>query len=241
VLRFFRKKSDCNDIKLNSELKNILGFKPKNYSLYYAALTHKSATNSNCIGGYKNNERLEFLGDAILDAVISELLYSRFPSADEGFLTEMRTKIVNGKKLAELSKKIGLNKIVKKNSGNSSSVRIYEDAFEALIGAMYLDKGIECTKKFIAQRIMIQHIDLNKLKSVELNHKSKLIEWSQKKKIIIDIDTDYESADSKVFISYIRLNNEVIGKGRAFSKKEAEQIASKVAFEYISNEKYTEQ
>jgi len=234
VLGFFRKHK-CIDKKLNAELTKLLGFKPKNFEIYYTALTHKSATDVPCYKEGSDNERLEFLGDAILDAVISELLYLRFPTADEGFLTQMRTKIVNGKQLAELAVKVGIDKLVFKSKRSTSSVRIYEDAFEAIIGAIYLDRGLNYTKKFISQKIMIHHIDLNKLKSVESNFKSKVIEWSQKNKINLDFYTDYETVDSKVFICYIRIDNKILGTGKAYSKKGAEQIAAKLAFEKISN------
>lgn len=230
------KKPKCFDKHLYDELKKLLGFRPKNFVLYYVALTHKSAIAKQCLDEYKNNERLEFLGDAILDAIISEILYLRFPTADEGFLTQMRTKIVNGKQLSQLAVDIGLDKLIFKSNKSVTSNRIFEDAFEALIGAIYLDRGLKYAKKFISQKIMIRYIDLNKLKSVEINFKSKVIEWAQKNKIQIDIDTDYESLDSKVFISYIRIDNKIMGQGKAYSKKEAEQIAAKHALTKISDE-----
>lgn len=239
MLRIF-KKPKCFDRHLYDELTKLLGFKPKNFVLYYVALTHKSAVNVPCQDEYKNNERLEFLGDAILDAIISELLYLRFPNADEGFLTQMRTKIVNGKQLSQLAVDIGLDKLIFKSNKSITSNRIFEDAFEALVGAIYLDRGLAYAKKFISQKIMIRYIDLNKLKSVEMNFKSKIIEWAQKNKIQIDIDTDYENIDSKVFVSYIRVDNKIMGQGKAYSKKEAEQIAAKHALTNISDEFFEE-
>ncbi len=207
-------------------MKKILGFKPKNTLYYTLALTHKSAGQKDCVNNYENNERLEYLGDAILDAVISELLYQRFPTGDEGFLTQMRTKIVNGKKLSELAKKIGIKKLISVDKGTPLSEKIFEDAFEAFIGAIFLDRGYNYVKRFVAQRIMIQHVNLNKLKHVETNYKSKVIEWSQKNKHAVEFVTEYESEDSKYFISHLKIDSKIYGTGKGTSKKEAEQKAA---------------
>jgi len=228
------KKSPCINRRFLKSLKRLLGFKPKNVNYYVLAFTHKSADYNDCPQiSLQNNERLEYLGDAILDAVISELLYKRFPTADEGFLTQMRTKIVNGKKLTELAKKLKLNKLMFVRSEKSISERIYEDAFEALVGAIYLDRGFKYVKRFVSQKIMVEHIDLNKLKYVDTNYKSKIIEWSQKHKIEIEFLTDFTSEDSKDFNSQLKVNGKIIGEGKAYSKKEAEQYASKQALEKI--------
>ena len=228
------KKNPCVNRRFLKSLKKLLGFKPKDANLYVLAFTHKSADYQDCPQiSTQNNERLEFLGDAILDAVISELLYKRFPTADEGFLTQMRTKIVNGKKLTELAKKLKINKLMFVRSEKSISERIYEDAFEALIGAIYIDRGFKYAKQFISQKIMVEHIDLNKLKYVDTNFKSKIIEWSQKHKIEIEFCTDFISEDSKDFNSQLKVNGKTIGEGNAYSKKEAEQFASKHALEKI--------
>ena len=217
-------------------LKNLLGFKPKDVSIYVLAFTNKSANTNNCPDVlHGNNERLEFLGDAILDAVIGELLYKRFPTADEGFLTQMRTKIVNGKKLTELSKKMKLNELMFIKSSKGFSERIYEDAFEALIGAIYIDRGFKYAKKFVSQKIMVEHINLNKLRFEDSNYKSQIIEWSQKHKIEIEYYTDFISGKSKKFISELKINNKVIGIGRGHSKKTAEQLASQNALKSIKD------
>ncbi len=220
-------------------LKKLLGFKPKTISCYILALTPKSSNLHPCnIGTDANNERLEFLGDAILDAVVSELLFKRFPYADEGFLTQMRTKIVNGKKLTELAGKLYLNKLIF-SSSNKISERISEDAFEALIGAIYIDRGFKYVKQFVSQKIMVKHIDLNKLRFVDNNFKSRIIEWSQKYKIPIEFITETLSESSKEFVSKILINETVVSKGTGFSKKTAEQTASEEALNKIKNGDFT--
>ncbi len=220
----------CKDRAFSREIARILGFRAKNPALYSLALTHKSVTDLRCESDYDNNERLEFLGDSIFDAVISELIYKRFPSADEGFLTQMRTKIVNGKSLSEFSRKIGLNELIRIHPTQHTNDKINEDAFEALIGAIYLDRGFKHVKRFVEQKIFIHYVNLNELKHLETNYKSRIIEWSQKHKISIKFETEPEALDSKYFISYIRIQEKVFGTGKAKSKKSAEQIAARDAF-----------
>lgn len=227
---FNRQQKKCNDRALALSLKKLFGFNPKDLSYYILALTPKSSTPHPCLKGSNiNNERLEFLGDAVLDAAISELLFKRFPSADEGFLTQMRTKIVNGKKLTELAKKLHFEKLIVSKSKQIVTERIFEDAFEAIIGAIYLDRGLKYVKKFVLQKIMVEHIDLNKLRFVNNNFKSKVIEWSQKYKIPIEFLTEAVSESSKEFISQLLINGKVVGEGKGISKKIAEQTASEAA------------
>lgn len=214
-------------------LTKLLGFKPKNESLYVLAFTHKSVESLESDGFYNNYERLEYLGDAILDAAISELLYKRFPSADEGFLTQMRTKIVNGKSLTELAKKLQIERLLFVKSSKNLTERVFEDAFEALIGAIYLDRGFKYVIRFVSQKIMVEHINLNQLKFVDTNYKSRIIEWSQKHKITIEFCTDENSDDSKSFISKLKIYDKVIAEGNGYSKKAAEQSASKNALTKI--------
>jgi len=230
------KEKPCINRRYIKSLKKLLGFKPKDLSLYVLAFTNKSADIKFCSDIPEgNNERLEFLGDAILDAVIGELLYKRFPTADEGFLTQMRTKIVNGKMLTELSQKMKLNELMFLKTQKKISERIYEDAFEALIGAIYLDRGFKYAKQFVSQKIMVEHINLNKLRFIDTNYKSKIIEWSQKHKIEIEYCTDYLSGGSKSFVSLLKVNGKTVGEGRGYSKKIAEQTASEVALKNIKD------
>ena len=137
-----------------------------------------------------NNERLEYLGDAILGSIIAEFLYNRFPNQDEGFLTQMRSKLVNRSFLTELTYQIGLNTFIKSNTNNTAeNSHIYGDAFEAIIGALYLDKGYKDTKEFITKKILPNYVDLNQVQHTNTNFKSQLIEWSQKHKKEINFET----------------------------------------------------
>ena len=224
--------------KFYKSIKNIVGFRPSNLRLYRIALIHKSASIMSKDGYVINNERLEFLGDAILDAVITEHIYKKFPNKDEGFLTKLRSSIVNGEHLSCLSEKIGLNKHVVSNLSNSHfSKHLYEDVFESFIGAIFLDKGYETTKKFILKKIIKQHININKLAETDTNYKSKLVEWSQKdkKSVLFDTTLDESSINSNkaLFISHIKIENEVLGEGFGSSKKEAEQNAAKKTLQNI--------
>ena len=212
--------------EFRKKLREILGFYPSDLSLFQVALTHKSA--SYTINGERvNNERLEFLGDSILDAVISDYLYKTYPNEREGFLTEMRSKIVNGEKLKELAIRIKLDQfIVQKNSMPLLSSRIFEDAFEAFIGAIYIDKGYWKVYEFISEKIIETHIDLQQLENTNLNFKSQLIEWSQKTKSNIEFSSSSESEGNQPFLSIVKLNDAIIGAGKGNSKKEAEQNAA---------------
>jgi len=214
--------------ELYKTLKEILGFYPTNIRYYEKAFIHRSASYIKYNGLLVNNERMEYLGDAILDAIVADFLFNHFPNEDEGFLTQMRSKIVNGDKLFEFSKSIGLpSLIVMNNDASISKKHIYGDAFEALIGAIYLDKGYKKTTEFVIHKIIKVYIDLNLLESMDTNFKSKLIEWGQKYKREIAFYTDFESFNSKYFISYVRVDNETFGSGVGLSKKQAEQKAAK--------------
>lgn len=211
------------------KLRKILGFWPSDLSLYQIALTHKSA--SYTLNGQKvNNERLEYLGDSILDAVISDFLYKKYPDEREGFLTEMRSKIVNGEKLKELAVNINLDQfIIQRTNIQLASSRIYEDAFEALVGAIYLDQGYRAVYRFISQRIIQEHIDLEELKTINKNYKSQLIEWSQKMKCPVEFKSESGDENSTYFTSEVIIDDHVFGAGKGTSKKEAEQNAAQEA------------
>jgi ribonuclease III len=215
--------------EFKKKLREILGFYPSDLSLFQVALTHKSA--SYTLNGERvNNERLEFLGDSILDAVISDYLYKIYPNEREGFLTEMRSKIVNGEKLKELAIQIKLDQfIIQKNTVPTPSSRIFEDAFEALIGAIYIDKGYWKVYDFISEKIIQKHIDLQLLENTNLNYKSQLIEWSQKTKSQIEFTSSIDNENPPLFVSSIVMNEQIIGEGRGTSKKEAEQNAAQQA------------
>ncbi len=215
----------------------ILGFYPGKFEYYELALIHKSASHIEPDGTNVNNERLEYLGDAILDAIVGDFLYHKFPKENEGFLTQMRAKIVNGENLCDLAQKIGINKFIVSQINNSKGLcKIYEDAFEAFIGAIYLDKGYITTKSFILDRIFKNFVDIKELKDIDTNFKSQLIEWSQKYKKEVVFYTDVDESNSKYFSSYICIDNEKYGTGHGSSKKSAEQKAAKETLEMVSNE-----
>ncbi len=222
-------------------LRNILGFVPGNHSLYRLALRHKSMANDINNKGIKNsNERLEFLGDAILGSVVAEVLFKKFPYKDEGFLTEMRSKMVNRVHLNQLSKKMGIADMINydariTNQGNKNS-SLFGDAFEALIGAVYLDKGYEITRKFIISRIINAHVDILHLEQTESNYKSRLLEWAQKdgKEVVFEVVADKPSGQSRLFTVRVLVDNEEMGVGQDFSKKNAEKNAAEKACNALS-------
>lgn len=206
----------------------LLHFFPSRIRLYEIAIIHKSSSTSDSKGNPVNNERLEYLGDAILGAVIAEHLYLLYPDQNEGFLTKMRSKIVNGEKLGALAEQIGLVPLIKTQTiGTHTLKHIAGDAFEALIGAIYLDKGYKRTKRFILKNILIKHIDLETLEKTEDNFKSQLIEWGQKYRREVCFYTDVEPYDPTRFISYISIGDKLYGSGTGISKKEAEQMAAR--------------
>jgi ribonuclease III len=216
-------------------LKNIFGFVPGNIALYKLALRHKSVANDVKKGVKNSNERLEFLGDAVLGAVIAEVLFKKFPYRDEGFLTEMRSKIVNRNHLNQLSKKMGIADMIDydarlMNFQNKNS-SLFGDAFEAIIGAIYLDKGYEFTRKLIINRIIIPHVDIDHLEQTESNFKSKLLEWAQRegKEVTFEVVEDVPSGNSRLFTVRALINGEEMGKGQDFSKKNAEKNAAEKA------------
>jgi ribonuclease-3 len=217
-------------------LRNILGFIPGNFRLYRLALRHKSVASDIHKKGVKNsNERLEFLGDAILGSVVAEVLFKKFPYKDEGFLTEMRSKMVNRSHLNQLSKKMGISDLIDydtklNNMGNKNS-SLFGDAFEAMIGAIYLDKGYEFTRKFIINRIIIPHVDIDHLEQTESNFKSRLLEWAQKegKEIQFELLEEKHAGQSRLFTVRVLINGEDMGKGQDFSKKNAEKNAAEKA------------
>jgi ribonuclease-3 len=208
-------------------LKDLIGFYPQNLKLYDLAFLHKSASTIDSKGNFVNNERLEFLGDAILSAIIADFLYNRFPLEDEGFLTKTRSKLVNRTFLTKLMYDMGLNVFIDSNTTkNIDSSHIYGDALEALIGAIYLDKGYVVTKYFVTKKIL----------SNDSNFKSRLIEWSQKYKKELEFDTIEEFNDKSKqpkFITVVKINNVKVGSGTGTSKKEAHQNAARLALQKL--------
>lgn len=229
-------KRNSKDKALRQLLQTLLGFAPRNIALYKQAFRHRSIAQEIKNGVKNSNERLEFLGDAILGAVVANLLFKKFPFKDEGFLTEMRSKIVSRENLNRLSLKIGMDELITTGSDrNAKSRSIYGDAFEALIGAIYLDKGYNKTQDFILHRIIKNHIDIEELEATEKNFKSKLLEWAQKERkvIVYEVVEDLQLTNRQLKVR-VMIDQEEKGTGIDFSKKRAEQIAAEVACKILN-------
>lgn len=216
----------------------MLGFVPGNLSLYRMAFRHKSVAQNIKKGVKNSNERLEFLGDAVLGSVVAEVLFKLYPYEDEGFLTELRSKIVSRVNLNALGKKLGFDKLIEYDNRMLNSSRqgsLLGDAFEALIGAVYLDKGYDFTKNFLINHIIKPHIDIHTLEQTETNFKSKLIEWCQRhgRDIIFELVTNQDGESTKLFTVQANIDGEVMGSGKEFSKKNAEKLAAEKACEAL--------
>ena len=223
-------------------LKQILGFSPKHVKYYRMALLHKSSFRDAALSSvYENNERLEFLGDAILDAVIAELVFKHFPKKDEGFLTNTRSKIVKRESLDRIAYELGLSRLITSSTRNNSpNSHILGNALEAFIGAVFLDQGFEKTKKFIENKIIKPYIDIDEVAGEEVNFKSKLLEWSQRYKVELNYglsDNSNEKGRHLIFESEVFLNGLLAGTGTGHSKKISQQDASKSALEKIRSDK----
>lgn len=231
------------DKELYLKLKQILGFYPHNIELYKTALMHKSIMHRNNKGKPVNNERLEFLGDAVLDAIVGDIVYRRFPGKREGFLTNTRSKLVQRETLGKLANEMGVTNLVM-SSGRSQSHNSYMggNAFEALVGAIYLDRGYDTCMRFMKKRILDNIINVNKVAYKEVNFKSKLLEWSQKNRIKLEYKEVRQSKDengSPMFMYKVMLETVEGETGRGYSKKESQQMASKLTLELLrKNSKY---
>ena len=208
----------------------MLGFYPRNIEIYQQALLHKSSSIKAGKGRLLKNERLEFLGDAILDAIVADIVYKKFEGKREGFLTNTRSKIVQRETLNRVAVEIGLDKLIKYTTRQSShNSYMCGNAFEALIGAIYLDRGYRACKKFMEERIINQYLNLEKISRKEVNFKSKLIEWSQKNKFCVEFNLIEQSLDSDqnpIFETQITVENIPAGTGKGYSKKESQQEAA---------------
>ena len=217
----------------------MLGFVPGNLSLYRLAFRHKSVAQNVKKGVKNSNERLEFLGDAVLGSVVAEVLFKLYPFEDEGFLTELRSKIVNRGNLNQLARKLGFEQLIQYDSRMVNSTRqgsLLGDAFEALIGAIYLDKGYDFTKNFLVNHIIKSHIDIHTLEQTETNFKSKLIEWCQRhgKDITFELIENQDGESNKLFTVRASVDGEIMGQGKEFNKKNAEKLAAERACEALS-------
>lgn len=225
---FFQSK---NNRKLSRSVKNIAGVAPANIELYKLATQHRSIAKHNEIGFRESNERLEYLGDAILGSIVAEYLFKKYPLKDEGFLTEIRSRIVNRDALNLVAKKMGIIDIVEytNNRKNRQSYKsIYGDTLEALIGAIYLDRGYKATSKFIIKKVLLQQYDLETIIQTNPNYKSKIIEWAhrQNKDVKFEITEVKGSSHNREFKAELKVEGEAIAHGNGYSKKKAEQNAA---------------
>lgn len=236
VLRVFHKYF-YKDKAFVKAITQITGMAPDNLHLYQLAFTHTSFVRQNLQGDQETNERLEFLGDAILGSVVAEYLFKKYPYKDEGFLTEIRSRMVNRESLNSLAVKVGLQSLIKVDttSGITRHKFINGNALEALVGAVYLDKGYEQTKSFILKKLVRPHFDLHQLTTTTSNFKSKLIEWAQgqNRTIRFDIVGQKQSGSTTEFTAAVVVDNEVIATGSGLSKKKAEQAAAERSMEIL--------
>lgn len=225
--------------EFGSRLKQILGFSPGNLELYEIAFIHRSATFTLPNGKKVNNERLEYLGDAVLDAILSDYLFEKFPEANEGFLTKIRSRIVNRDVLNQLAVSMGINKIlISKISSSHLTKNLYGDAFEALIGTVFLDKGFKKTKKLFIKNVLNKYLDLNLIVKTDTDYKSLVFEWVQKHKsnLIFTYNEEYDFIMKKsVFSTILFIDKKESGEGHGSSKKEAEQEAASQAWERLKD------
>jgi len=229
---------------LYRSIKNIFGFYPDNINLYKLALLHRSATTKKLNGLKINNERLEYLGDAILSAIVADYLFKRFPYKNEGFLTEMRSKIVSRSSLNKLAVKLALpNFIMATLDGSTSNRSANGDAFEALVGAIYIDKGYTFTRRILITRIINIHYDLEQLVDEEISYKSKIIEWAQKEKKDIEFKVIEEIGEKqeKLYLVAVIVDNEILAQSKDYSIKGAEKLAAEIAWTVIETTETTDQ
>ena len=232
----FRKEKE-----LYRAFRNMLGFYPHKISFYQEALMHRSMLAHAKSGSPLNNERLEFRGDAVLDAVVGEIVYHHFPRKREGFLTNTRSKIVQRESLGKLATEIGLDKLLRQNEHNHThNSYLAGNAFEALIGAIYLDRGYAYCKRFVTKKILQRLIDIDKVAYQEVNFKSKLLEWCQKHKATLEyvlLDETKSDDGSPLFNSKVVINGTECGRGKGYSKKESHQKASRNALHRLKHDR----
>lgn len=233
IQKIFKISRSLEDGIFFTEIEKILGFKPKQIKIYEKAFTHRSSNKLDENGNAISYERLEFLGDAMLSSVIAAHLFNKVPTGDEGYLTKMRSKIVSREHLNELGKDLNLIRFIEsKVPTNHFGENIHGNVFEALVGAIYLDKGYTYCEKFIQKRVIIPYVDIPKLEGKVISYKSLLIEWCQKEKKAFhyDVFEDNGIRGERLYGVKLSIGDKVIAKSRATSKKKAEEIASKRAY-----------
>lgn len=238
LYRFFKNSRSNDDGIFFKALEKILGFKPKDVSIYEKAFTHRSSNKMDHDGNAVNYERLEFLGDAMLSAVIAAHLFRKAPAGDEGYLTKMRSKIVSREHLNELGRDFHLIDFIESKVPTTHfGENIHGNVFEALIGAIYLDSGYYYCEQFIQNKVIVPYVDISKLEGKVISYKSLVIEWCQKEKKIFNYDVydDNSITGERLFGVKLTINDKIIAKARATSKKKAEEKASQRAYFALQN------
>ena len=224
---------DLKKKEFKKQLNNVLGFTPGDLNLYRTALSHRSVRE----GADENNERLEFLGDAVLSSVVAHYLFMKYPYKGEGFLTEMRSKMVNRQQLNDIAVRMGLKKVTLFNKMDSSLKvsQIFGNTLEAMVGAVYLDLGYKKTAKWVQEYILLPHMFMDDLENLEINHKNKLYGWANKNGKVLEFETINEQLENgrRLFTVAAVIDGNNIAQGKAFNKKDASQIAAQAAVEKL--------
>jgi ribonuclease-3 len=215
------------------QLEHVLGFQPKQLRFYEIALTHRSSSDEIS----RNNERLEFLGDAMLGAIVGEFLFRKYPNQDEGFLTEIRSRIVRRESLNAIATRMGIEKIVQYNKYDRGLSRshIFGNALEALIGAIYLDRGYELTRDFVLNELIKNYIDLDTIEKTDTNYKNQLLTWAQKNMVSIVFEelNEQQEGIKRMFTIGIKMDETIIATGTGYNKKDAGQVAAQNAMQHL--------
>jgi ribonuclease III len=221
------------EASFEKQLKNVLGIKPGNALLYRTALSHRSVKET----ADENNERLEYLGDAVLSAIVADYLFKRYPYKGEGFLTEMRSKMVNRQQLNDIALKMGLKKLTFYNKFDNSlkGSQIFGNTLEALVGAVYLDKGYAKTSNWVLKQIVIPHMFVDDLELIDINLKNKLIGWANKNGKVLNFELAHEKMEGsrRLFTINAVLDGEILSQGKGYNKKDASQVAAQIAVEKL--------
>lgn len=236
---FFLEHKNKKDKELLRFFKNILGLRPKNIFIYKVALIHKSRSHKDSKGHKINNERLEYLGDTVLSTIVGDFLFKKYPLQGEGFLTEMRSKLVSRVSLNKLAQRIGLSKFIEYSKDSSSQfISMDGDAFEAIVGALYIDKGYNYTYKVLVNRILNVYLDIDSMENTEWNYKSKIIDWGQKtkRKVSFQVIETIETYFRKQYKVQVFVDDQAQEIGIDFSIKSAEQLAAEKTYKKLQEE-----
>ena len=234
-MQFFKQLfSSSSSNSFDQQLRNVLGFKPGKLLLYSTALSHRSVKET----AEANNERLEYLGDAVLSAIVADYLFKRYPYKGEGFLTEMRSKMVNRQQLNDVALKMGLRKLTMYNKFDNAlkGSQIFGNTLEALVGAVYLDQGYAKTHAWVLKQTVIPHMFVDDLEQIDINLKNKLIGWASKNGKLLDFELVEEKMEGsrRLFTIHVTIDGEVIALGKGYNKKDASQVAAQVAVEKLA-------